>query len=163
FTRHVVIKKIHGDFVDERTVKAFLDEARIAAVLHHQNIVQVHDIGEQNGDYYFAMEYVHGEDARKLLLAVRARGERVPIDQVVSIVAATAAGLHHAHEQIGTDGLPFELVHRDVSPGNILIGYDGGVKIVDFGLARAAQRLAQTRTGTLVGKASYMSPEQCRG
>ena len=163
FARHVVIKRIRGELATEpRFVNAFLEEARIAASLHHQNIVQVHDIGEQEGTYFFAMEYVHGEDVGKLLQRVRERGEHIPFDLVVAIVSATAAGLHHAHEQRDSAGHPLGLVHRDVTPSNILIGYDGSVKLVDFGLAKAA-RSTKTASATLTGKASYLAPEQCVG
>lgn len=164
FTRHVVIKRIRRELASEqRFVAAFLDEARIAASLHHHNIVQVYDIGEQHGAYFFAMEYVHSEDVRTLLGRVRERNEVVPLDQVVAIITATAAGLHHAHEAVGPQGQKLDVVHRDVSPSNILVGYDGSVKIVDFGLAKAAMRTNTTAAGTIRGKASYMSPEQCRG
>jgi serine/threonine protein kinase len=164
FSRHVVIKKIRPDLArEERLVKSFLDEARISATLHHHNIVQVHDIGEHDGAYFFAMEYVHGEDARTLLSHVRERGQQIPLDHVIAIVTSTAAGLHHAHEQRTPTGEKLELVHRDVSPSNILIGYDGGVKLVDFGLAKAALRSTSTAAGVLKFKAAYMSPEQCCG
>jgi serine/threonine-protein kinase len=164
FARHVVIKRIRPEMATEdRFVKAFLDEARIAGSLHHQNIVTVHDIGEQDGAYYFAMEYVHGEDARRLIGKVRERGESIPLEHALSIVMATAAGLHYAHEQSTPAGERLGLVHRDVSPQNILIGYDGSVKIVDFGMAKAVARSTTTMTSILKGKASYMSPEQCTG
>jgi serine/threonine protein kinase len=164
FTRHVVIKRIRRELAGEqRFVAAFLDEARIAASLHHHNIVQVYDIGEQDGAYFFAMEYVHSEDVRTLLARVRERNEVVPLDQVVAIITATAAGLHYAHEAVGPQGQKLDVVHRDVSPSNVLVGYDGSVKIVDFGLAKAAMRTNTTAAGTIRGKASYMSPEQCRG
>ena len=164
FERHVVIKRIHAAHAgDERLVQMFLDEARLAASLHHQNIVQVYDVGEQGGQYFFAMEYVHGEDLRKV--HAKLKDSPMPLAIVVSIVSAAAAGLHHAHEQRGPgpERAPLGLVHRDVSLGNILVGYDGSVKLVDFGLARAAMRSVKTRTGTLKGKAEYMSPEQCMG
>jgi len=164
FARHVVIKRIRPELAhEERLVKAFLDEARIAASLHHQNVVQVHDIGEQDGAYYFAMEYVHGEDVRRLIQRVRERGDQVPFDHVIAIISATAAGLHHAHEQRNPAGEPLGLVHRDIAPANILIGYDGSVKIVDFGMAKAGLRSAKTASGTLKGRSSYLSPEQCVG
>jgi len=164
FTRHVVVKQIRPELAtDERFVKAFLDEARIGASLHHQNIVQVYDIDEDRGAYYFTMEYVHGEDVRKLLLKVRELDTLVPLDQVVTIGAAAAAGLHHAHEQVDADRSPLGLVHRDVSPGNILIGYDGSVKLVDFGLAKPALSAIKTRSGAITTKAPYMSPELCQG
>jgi serine/threonine protein kinase len=162
FERHVVIKRIHAELLEEpRYVKMFLDEARLAASLHHHNIVQVNDIGEENGEYFFAMEYVHGEDARTLLVEASQRGETIPLEHVVTIIMAAAAGLHHAHEQRGMDGSPLHIVHRDVSPANILVGYDGAVKVADFGIALAAHRAEQTQSGVLKGKVAYMSPEQC--
>ena len=164
FERHVVIKRIRADVAgDARYVAMFLDEARLAASLHHHNIVGVNDIGEENGEYFFAMEYLHGEDARRLLSQVSKRGEQIPIEHVITIVTAAAAGLHHAHEQRGPDRKPLGIVHRDVSPANIMIGYDGSVKVADFGIAKAEQRATETRTGTLKGKIAYMSPEQCVG
>ena len=162
FERHVVIKRIHAELLEEpRYVKMFLDEARLAASLHHHNIVQVNDIGEENGEYFFAMEYVHGEDARTLLVEASQRGEQIPLEHVVTIITAAAAGLHHAHEQRNLDGSPLHIVHRDVSPANILVGYDGAVKVADFGIALAAHRAEQTQSGVLKGKVAYMSPEQC--
>jgi len=164
FERHVVIKRIRAEQArDHRYVDMFLDEARLAASLHHHNIVPVNDIGEEDGEYFFAMEYVHGEDVRALLSQLSKRGEHVPLEHAITIVTAAAAGLHHAHEQRGPDRSPLGIVHRDVSPANILIGYDGGVKVADFGIAKAAHRTTQTRSGTLKGKVAYMSPEQCVG
>ena len=163
FARHVVIKQIRAEHaIDTRFVKAFLDEARIGASLNHHNIVQVFDIDQVGGSPFFAMEYVHGEDVRRLLAKVVSKGRQVPIEIVVAIGAAAAAGLHHAHEQNGPDRQPLDLVHRDVSPSNILIGFDGSVKLVDFGLAKPALSSAKTRGGAL-GKAPYMSPELCTG
>jgi serine/threonine-protein kinase len=164
FARHVVIKRIRSEQArDPRYVKMFLDEARLAAALHHQNVVQVHDIGEQEGAYYFAMEYVHGEDLRQFLHHHAKAKLTTPYEHVVAIVGAAAAGLHHAHEQRGADRQPLGIVHRDVSPGNILIGYDGCVKVVDFGIAKAAATTAETQSKVLKGKVGYMAPEQCRG
>jgi serine/threonine protein kinase len=164
FARHVVIKCIRPELATEqRLIESFLEEARIAAALHHQNVVQVHDIGEQDGRYFFAMEYVHGEEVRQLIAKMRERDEQVPIGHLIAIITAVAAGLHHAHEQRSPTGEPLGLVHRDVCPANILLGYDGSVKLVDFGMAKAALRSTKTASGTLKGKASYMSPEQCMG
>ncbi len=163
FERHVVLKRIkraHAD--DARFVEMFLDEARLAANLHHQNIVQVHDIGEAEGEYFFAMEYIHGEDLRALLGTMSRVRQHLPLTHLVTIASAVASGLHYAHERRGTDKKPLGIVHRDVSPSNILVGYDGSVKIVDFGIAKAALRNADTRSGALKGKVSYMSPEQCK-
>ena len=162
FQRHVVIKRIHANLLEEpRYVKMFLDEARLAASLHHHNIVQVNDIGEEAGEYFFAMEYVHGEDARTLLVNAAKRDDKIPLEHVITIITAAAAGLHHAHDKRGADGSPLHIVHRDVSPANILVGYDGAVKVADFGIALAAHRAEQTQSGVLKGKVAYMSPEQC--
>jgi serine/threonine protein kinase len=163
FARHVVIKQIRPEHAsDTRFVTAFLDEARIGASLHHHNIVQVFDIDQVGGSPYFAMEYVHGEDVRRVLAKVCSKDQLVPLEIVVAIGAAAAAGLHYAHEHHGPDRKPLNLVHRDVSPSNILIGYDGSVKLVDFGLAKPALRGSKTRTGALC-KAPYMSPELALG
>jgi eukaryotic-like serine/threonine-protein kinase len=164
FERHVVIKQIHKQHAKHPGfVQMFLDEARLAAALHHHNVVQVHDIGQADGEYFYAMEYVHGEDLRALLMRVSKRKQVVPLEHVVQIVNAAGAGLHYAHELRGSDRRPLQLVHRDVSPSNIIVDYDGNVKVVDFGIAKAAMKSEQTRSGVLKGKVSYMSPEQCRG
>jgi serine/threonine protein kinase len=163
FERHVVLKRIKAEHArDERFIRMFLDEARLAASLHHQNVIQVNDIGEQQGEYFFAMEYVHGQDLRSVLQTVVRNGDEIPLAHIVAIGSAMAAGLHYAHEKKGADGVPLGIVHRDVSPSNILVGYDGAVKIVDFGIAKAAVH-EETQSGTLKGKVAYMSPEQCLG
>jgi eukaryotic-like serine/threonine-protein kinase len=164
FTRHVVIKRIRpGQAKDQAFVQMFLNEARLAAQLHHANIVQVHDIGQEGNEYFFAMEYVHGEDLRRLLTQLARHKQKLPLEHVITIISAAAVALHHAHEQRGADRKPLGIVHRDVTPANILVGYDGNVKVVDFGIAKAAAKTEETQAGTLKGKASYMSPEQCTG
>jgi len=164
FERHVVVKRIRSEHAkDQRFIQMFLDEARVAASLHHANIVQVHDIGEARGEYFFAMEYLHGEDLRKILGVTSKNKTHMPLGYVCAIVSAAAAGLHYAHERRGADKKPLNIVHRDVSPSNIFVSYDGSVKLVDFGIAKAALRQVETRSGSLKGKVSYMSPEQCRG
>jgi serine/threonine protein kinase len=163
FERHVVIKRIHGEQArNKQHVDMFLDEARLAASLHHNNIVQVHDVGQENGEYFFAMEYVHGEDLRKILTHLASKRLQLPLEHVITIISAAAAGLHYAHEMKGPNG-PLGIVHRDVSPANILVGYDGNVKVIDFGIAKAIARASDTQAGTLKGKAAYMAPEQCTG
>jgi len=163
FERHVVIKRIRHELAhDRRFVRMFLDEARVAATLHHQNIAQVHDVGEADGAYFMAMEYVHGEDVRRLLEQASRQRSHVPLGYVVAIVSAAAAGLHHAHERLGSDRRPLHIVHRDVSPSNIVIGYDGAIKLVDFGIATASMQ-RESRAASLTGKLAYMSPEQCSG
>jgi serine/threonine protein kinase len=163
FERHVVLKRIRPELArDQRFIRMFLDEARVVATLHHQNIVQVYDIGEASGEYFIAMEYVHGEDVRKILSSVARQRTHVPLGHAITIVSTAAAGLHYAHERRGSDKQPLNIVHRDVSPSNILVGYDGSIKVVDFGIASASTR-QETRSGSLKGKLSYMSPEQCKG
>jgi serine/threonine protein kinase len=162
FEKLVVLKRIlpqHAESDDFN--RMFLDEARLAATLHHPNIVQVYDIGEEGN--FFTMEYVQGQDLRKLVRAARKADRALPLEHILHIVMGIAAGLHHAHEKIGSDGRPLGIVHRDVSPSNVLITYDGGVKIVDFGIAKATTAQSATIAGTLKGKIPYMSPEQCRG
>ena len=162
FERHVVLKRIKPEHArDQRFIRMFLDEARVAANLHHQHIVQVHDIGESAGEYFIAMEYIHGEDVRTILSSASKSRAHVPLGHAIALVSAAAAGLHYAHERRGTDKRPLGIVHRDVSPSNILVGYDGSVKVVDFGIAKATMR-QETRSGGLKGKVSYMSPEQCK-
>src|SRR5690606_31580736 len=134
-----------------------------AATLHHPNIVQVYDIGQEHGAFFFTMEYVQGQDLRTLVRAARKAQRAIPIEHILHIVMGVAAGLHHAHEKVGPDGRPLGIVHRDVSPSNVLVTYGGDVKIVDFGIAKAASAQVATIAGTLKGKIPYMSPEQCRG
>ena len=164
FERHVVLKRIRAELrEDERFASMFLAEAKLAAGLHHQNIVQVFDIGEADGEYFFAMEYLHGEDLRKLLYMVAKHRAHVPLGNAVAIAMAAAAGLHHAHERRGPDKRPLGIVHRDVSPSNIIVGYDGSIKLVDFGIAKAeSQAEEKTIAGARKGKVAYMSPEQCK-
>ena len=164
FEKVVVLKRILPQFAQNSDfVGMFLDEARLSATLQHPNIAQVHDIGQWNGSYFFTMEYVHGQDVRGILQAVVQQHRQVPLAQALTIIAGAAAGLHAAHEKRGFNGRPLKIVHRDVSPSNVLVSYDGGVKLVDFGVAKAAQRQTETRAGTLKGKIAYMSPEQCLG
>jgi eukaryotic-like serine/threonine-protein kinase len=164
FERYVVIKQIQPERSrDASMVKMFVDEARLAASLHHASIVQVHDIGQEHGEYFIAMEYIHGESLHALLRKLATEQGRLPLDHLLTIVSAAASALHYAHEQKGPDRAPLGLVHRDVSPSNILVAYDGNVKVVDFGIAKAAHRSTETRSGMLKGKVSYMAPEQCMG
>ncbi|MBA3461945.1 MAG: protein kinase [Deltaproteobacteria bacterium] len=163
FEKLVVVKRILPQFVDQPSfVNMFLNEARLSATLHHPNITQVYDIGVEEGDYFFSMEYVHGEDLGRLNVTAAENGVPVSLDCALTLVAGLCAGLHHAHEKAGPDGKPLNVVHRDVSPSNVLVSYDGAVKVVDFGIARAGSAPATTRGG-LKGKIAYMSPEQCKG
>jgi len=164
FERHVVLKLILPERAqDETSVQMFLDEARLAASLNHQNVAQVFEVGREAGVHYLAMEYVHGQDLRALLARAGSAGTRVPLELALTIVAGAAAGLEHAHERRNSDGTPMGIVHRDVSPSNIMIGYDGAVKLLDFGIAKATSRSIETQSGVIKGKFAYMAPEQCRG
>ncbi len=163
FEKLVVVKRILPQYINNPSfVNMFLNEARLSATLHHPNITQVYDIGVEEGDYFFSMEYVHGEDLGRLAVTALENGVPISLDCALTLVAGLCAGLHYAHEKAGPDGKPLNVVHRDVSPSNVLVSYDGAVKLVDFGIARAGSNPATTRGG-LKGKISYMSPEQCRG
>jgi len=164
FEKLVVLKRILPQHAEsDEFIQMFLSEARLAATLHHPNIVQVYDIGQEHGAFFFTMEYVQGQDLRTLVRAARKAQRAIPIEHILHIVMGVAAGLHHAHEKVGPDGRPLGIVHRDVSPSNVLVTYGGDVKIVDFGIAKAASAQVATIAGTLKGKIPYMSPEQCRG
>jgi eukaryotic-like serine/threonine-protein kinase len=164
FERHVVLKTILRErATDQRFVTMFLDEAKLAATLNHQNIAQVYEVDQADGAYFMAMEYVHGENARAILETTLRRGWTIPLELAIMIVSGAAAGLHHAHERRGKNGQPLNIVHRDVSPANIMVGYDGSVKVLDFGIAKAEERATKTVGGTIKGKYGYMSPEQCKG
>src|SRR5262252_2106315 len=164
FERHVVLKTILRErATDQRFVTMFLDEAKLAATLNHQNVAQVYEVDEADGNYYMAMEYVHGENARAILETTLRRGWTIPLELAVMIISGAAAGLHHAHERRGKNGQPLNIVHRDVSPANIMVGYDGSIKVLDFGIAKAEERATKTVGGTIKGKYGYMSPEQCKG
>jgi eukaryotic-like serine/threonine-protein kinase len=163
FQKLVTVKKILPHLArDPEFLRMFIDEARIAATLQHPNVVQVYDIGESAGQYFFAMEYIHGQDLSRILRRAMKGRDRVPLEHALTIGMGMCAGLHYAHEKVGFDGHPLKLVHRDVSPQNVMVGFDGGgVKVLDFGVAKAAARSGVTRDGMLKGKTPYMSPEQC--
>jgi serine/threonine protein kinase len=169
FHKMVVIKRILPQLATKTDfVEMFLDEARIAATLQHPNVVTMYDVGVVDGNYFIAMEYLHGEDARSIAKALKPKepggvAEKLPLEHALNIVIGVASGLHYAHEKVGFDGRPLEIVHRDVTPQNIYVTYEGGVKLLDFGIAKASNRFGETRFGTLKGKVPYMSPEQCRG
>lgn len=164
FEKLVALKRIlasHAD--DEQFIRMLLAEARLAATLHHPNIAQVYDVGDDSGTYFFTMEYVVGQDLRQIVRAIQAKGEWLAPEHILQIAIGTAAGLHYAHDKEDGDGNPLGIVHRDVSPSNVLVSYDGSVKLVDFGIARVTALQGNTGMGALKGKVPYMSPEQCRG
>ena len=164
FQRFVAIKRLHPHLAgDEEFVQMFLDEARLAARLHHPNVVPILEIGESPQGYYLVMEYVEGDTLARILARSAQAGLMLPPKVSMRVCVDTITGLHVAHEMKDDDQNPLNIVHRDVSPQNILIGMDGSARITDFGVARATTRLSTTRTGQLKGKLAYMAPEQARG
>ncbi|HVV52382.1 MAG TPA: serine/threonine-protein kinase, partial [Polyangia bacterium] len=168
FEKLVVLKRILPQHaLDPELLRMFLDEARLSATLTHPHVTEVYDVGADGDAPFFAMEYVHGANLRELMRAhARAAGDpAAPLElpHAIGVVAAAAAGLHYAHERLGPGGEPLGIVHRDVSPSNVLVSYDGAVKVSDFGIAKWAFQRTRTQEGTLKGKFAYMSPEQCRG
>jgi len=167
FERPVAIKRILPNLAaDEDFVKMFVDEAKIAVQLQHPNIVEIFDLARADDDLFIAMEYVHGKDLRAILDKVQGpdgRSGRLPVELSVHVTARVCDALHHAHFAHGPSGQPLGIIHRDVSPQNVIVSYDGEVKVTDFGLAKAAGRAVQTQAGVVKGKLAYMSPEQLRG
>ncbi len=164
FQRFVAIKRLHPHLSgDSEFVQMFLDEARLAARLHHPNVVPILEIGQSDQGYYLVMEYVEGDTLARILARSAQAARLLPPQVSMRICVDTITGLHVAHEMKDDDGKPLNIVHRDVSPQNILIGMDGSGRITDFGVARASTRLSTTRTGQLKGKLAYMAPEQARG
>jgi serine/threonine protein kinase len=164
FDKLVAIKRILPFVADDSAfVEMFLGEARLAATLRHPNLADVFDVGIDADSYFFAMEFIHGQDLRDVRLEAQAQSRSMPLEIALAITSGIASALAYAHAKIGPTG-PLNLVHRDVSPSNILVSYDGAVKLVDFGIARAETYTSATvtRTGQLKGKIPYMSPEQCR-
>lgn len=148
---------------DKEFVDMFLDEARLAARLQHPACVEIYDLGKEGGTFYISMEYVVGETLWGLLASVPETRQPLPPMVVASIIASACEGLHHAHELTDPNGHPYNLVHRDVSPQNIMVSYDGQTKVLDFGIAKAETGREATATGIVKGKFSYMSPEQITG
>ena len=145
------------------TFKVGGPQARLASLVRHPNVVSVTDVEDADGELLLVMDYVEGATLGKLLTRAAREGRRVPHEVVIRIMLDTLAGLHAAHEMLGDDGAPLEIVHRDVSPQNILLGADGVARLSDFGVARAQAKLSVTKTGQLKGKLAYMAPEQARG
>jgi len=162
FEKIVVIKRVRPEMTDRETTELFLDEARLVASLEHSNIAQVYEIGMVSDSYFFVMEYVHGADLRQVMEASLRREKRISLADAVYVMIGVCAALHYAHEKRDSDGNPLDIIHRDVSPSNVLLSHDGAVKVCDFGIAKAANRQTETNRGVLKGKFSYMSPEQCR-
>lgn len=155
----LVVKEIRPELAkDVEFVTMFMDEARLAARLNHPNLIQTYEVGEHDGRPFIVMEYLEGQPLHALM--GRAGRPNVPMNVQLTILSKVLAGLHYAHELKGYDGLPLSVVHRDVSPQNVFVCYDGQVKLVDFGIAKAAGSVARTQTGVFKGKLGYVAPEQ---
>ncbi|WP_437812487.1 serine/threonine protein kinase [Sorangium sp. So ce1078] len=161
FSKLQVIKRLRPNIADEPEFRdMLLDEARLAARLNHRNVVQTNEVGLADGEYFIAMEYLDGQPLSRVISRAREQERPLPLAVSLWILSEVLAGLHYAHELVDYDGTPLNVVHRDISPHNIFITFDGQVKIVDFGIALAAHRVVETQAGTLKGKVAYMSPEQ---
>ena len=164
FEKQVAIKKILPHLSDEgNLVKAFIDEAKLAALLQHENIIQIYDFGSIDGEYFIAMEYLFGKDLRKLLHKVKKNKSPLDLESALYIVSRICAGLDYSHKLKDLQGKPLNIIHRDINPQNIFLTYEGQVKIIDFGIAKAASHNSTTHEGLIKGKVAYMSPEQAMG
>ena len=164
FERLLAVKRILPNIAeDEEFITMFIDEAKIAVQLQHANIAQIFDLGKVDESYFIALEYVNGRDLRSIFDRMRSRGEALPIAMACWIMMQICEGLDYAHNKRDGQGRELHLIHRDISPQNVLIGYDGEVKLIDFGIAKAAGKASTTQAGILKGKFGYMSPEQVRG
>ncbi|MBN8615690.1 MAG: serine/threonine protein kinase, partial [Deltaproteobacteria bacterium] len=164
FERLVAVKRILPSIAeDQEFITMFVDEAKIAVQLTHANIAQIFDLGRVGDSYFIAMEFVHGKDLRAIFDRARKRGETVPVPMACYVAMKVCEGLDYAHNKKDAAGRDLHLVHRDVSPQNVLLSYDGEVKVIDFGIAKAAGKAGKTQAGILKGKFGYMSPEQVRG
>jgi serine/threonine-protein kinase len=161
FSRTVAIKRMRRDIaMDPEFVAMFLDEARLTSRVVHPNVVATLDVVAEGGEVFLVMEYVRGESLARLVRAARTRRSHVPVAVAVSIGCGALAGLHASHEVLGEGGVPLGIVHRDISPQNILVGEDGIARVTDFGIAKSESRLQVTRDGQMKGKLPYMAPEQ---
>ena len=166
FERKVVIKTLELPPSPESEAAAamFLDEARLLGLLHHQHIASVFEVGrDEDGRHYMVIDYLEGHSAHDVFERATQFGASLPLDFTLTVASATANGLHYAHTRKDTDGTPLGIVHRDVTPSNVMIGYDGAVQLIDFGIAMAANRKTKTQTGFVKGKVGYLSPEQVSG
>lgn len=160
----IILKSLLPDLAREaRFVEQFLDEARVAARLRHPHVVGLHEVGVWNGTFFIAMEYIHGRDGAELLKRAQGLTMRLPVVVAMRIVADAALGLDHAHQARDDRSLPLNIVHRDISPQNLMVGENGITKVVDFGIAKASNRITRTATGVIKGKLPYMAPEQVTG
>ncbi|MBI3178614.1 MAG: protein kinase, partial [Deltaproteobacteria bacterium] len=163
-TQTLALKCIRPEIAEDPAfVRMFVDEAKLAVLLDHDNIAQTFELGRIGSTYFMAMEYVLGRDLRALIDRVRQRGVELPTGLALQIIAQVCDALDYAHRKADPTGVPLHIVHRDVSPQNVLLGYGGEVKLIDFGIAKAATQASRSQAGVLKGKYGYMSPEQVRG
>src|SRR4051812_42822540 len=164
FERLLAVKRILPNIAeDEEFIAMFIDEAKIAVKLQHANIAQIFYLGKVDDSFFIALEYVHGRDLRSIFDRMRNKAESLPISMACYVTMQVCEGLDYAHNKRDAQGRELNLVHRDISPQNVLIGYEGEVKLIDFGIAKAAGKASKTQAGILKGKFGYMSPEQVRG
>jgi hypothetical protein len=162
FNKLVVVKQIHEQYAKEpEFVTMFLDEARLAARLQHPNVVQTNEVGEDDGRYFMTMEYLQGQTLGRIRARLGPKG--LPLSMHIQVLIDVLAGLHYAHELTDYDRTPLNVVHRDATPENVFVTFDGGVKVVDFGIAKARDQVTETVVGTIKGKITYMAPEHARG
>jgi eukaryotic-like serine/threonine-protein kinase len=164
FERLVAVKRILSNIAEDKEfIRMFIEEAKLAVQLNHANIAQIFDLGVVDGSYYIALEHVHGRDLRAMFDRCRQIGDPMPVSQACFVVMKVCEGLDYAHNKRDQAGRELHLVHRDVSPQNVLVSFEGEVKLIDFGIAKAAGKGSKTQAGILKGKFGYMSPEQVRG
>ena len=164
FEKTIVIKRIRPHLSKQPSfVKMFLNEAKLAAQLNHPNVVQIYDLGKIGETYFIAMEYIFGRDMRRIIPKASSMNIEFPMVYALKIASSVCEGLFYAHQRADIYGNPLNIVHRDITPENIFVSFDGTVKILDFGIAKASTQIEQTRAGEIKGKLSYMSPEQCLG
>lgn len=164
FQKYYALKKLLTKFVNDNDVTTrFIDEAKLGARLCHPNVVQVFDLGRIGNELYMASEFVDGFDLRRILRFCHEKKRRIPIDIALFIVREILSGMAYAHKQVDAEGRRINLIHRDISPQNVLVSFEGEVKIIDFGLAKSTQRSGETQANVLLGNFGYMSPEQARG
>jgi len=161
FSKLVVVKRLRPNLAeDPEFISMLIDEARVAARLNHPNVVQTTEVGSVDEHYFVAMEFLEGQALHRILHRAAKAGRTLPRHLHYRVLVDSLSGLHHAHELVDYDGTPLHVVHRDVTPQNVFVTYQGQVKIVDFGIAKAEGRISQTRSGIVKGKVAYMAPEQ---
>ncbi len=164
FEKLIAIKRILPNLSgEENLLSAFIDEAKLAALLHHENIIQIYDFGSMDDQYFIAMEYLFGKDLRTISRTVRKKDQELGLENILYIICRICAGLDYSHNLKDLHGEALSIIHRDINPQNILITYEGQVKIIDFGIAKAASHNTKTRENLIKGKLAYMSPEQANG